>query len=597
MADSTDDRSQQLLERENALCEARATHRAERGKLASERAEVVTLLSEARSAHRAATEMRDRARRLASRFVRFVKHRNAEARRTLEADKEAFAAERQHFSNQVAHLNAVRTEFHSTAAAARDRLRDAWATVETQQKRAATEWAEANSYFLAQTAILDARTAELASREKTAADRLAQAEAETAGLREEAAALEERVSNSRAVLAELEAKRENARSELLRTELPDQLIPQPNQGDYALRELHLLREKASVAALRSTLERESADLADSRRLVAEQLGQLAEARMQWQKAERQTVVEMEELARALRHREQELDAREQRLIHADVRRRNDSYDLWQLRIRLEAWQTKLTAFELRWHTEREQLEDDLERRISVILRRETALEITFARWEQARNREREQLRSELAHWAHDRARFAQATVEFDKTRQELLAELTMHAARALAAEQLLFESGQDTASARVTRRFVVLRRRWERVFDRKVNEINFQRDELAAERVAIEERYRSLHSRLVEVVNRETEANNRAALADRLQLDANFLGLPIPDRQLTAGAPSDELAALRAEVERLATTMLEIELPEPPPTEPPESELPWASEDVERSQTGLLPFDSAAKAA
>jgi hypothetical protein len=231
------------------------------------------------------------------------------------------------------------------------------------------------------------------------------------------------------------------------------------------------------------------------------------------------------------------------------------------------------------------------------LRRETELETTFARWEQARNREREQLRSELAHWANDRARFDQATAEFDKVRQELLAELTMHAARALAAEQLVSEAVPDSGSMRVTRRFIVLRRRWERAFDRKVNEINFQRDELAAERIAIEERYRGLHSRLIELVNRETEANNRAATADRAQIEANFQRLAIPDRVDTAAAPSDELAALRAEVERLATTMLEIELPEPPPAEPPESELPWASEDVERSETGSLPFQNAAKAA
>jgi hypothetical protein len=597
MADSTDERGQQLLERENALSEARAAFRAEREKLASERAEVATLLSEARSAHREATETRDRARRLASRFIRFVKHRNAEARRKLEADKEVFTTERQQFASQVAHFNALRSEFHSAAAAARDRLRDAWATVETQQKRAATEWAEANRYFLTQTAALDARAAELATREKTADDRLAQAEAETAGLREEAVSLEERVSNSRVALAELEAKREKARSELLRTDLPPQLIPQTNQGDYALRELHLLREKASVAALRSALELESADLADSRRLVAEQLGQLAEARMQWQKAERQTVVEMEGLARTLRQREQDLDAREQRLIHADIRRRNDSYDLWQLRLRLEAWQTKLTAFELRWHTEREQLEDNLQRRATIVLRRETELETTFTRWEQARNREREQLRSELAYWASDRTRFANATAEFDKVRQELLAELTMHAARALAAEQLVSEAVPDCGSARVTRRFVVLRRRWERAFDRKVNEINFQRDELAAERIAIEERYRALHGRLVELINRETDANNRAAAADRAQIEANFQRLAIPDRQDTAATASDELAALRAEVERLATTMLEIELPEPPPPEPLEADLPWASEEVVSTESGVLSFGNVAKAA
>jgi hypothetical protein len=108
---------------------------------------------------------------------------------------------------------------------------------------------------------------------------------------------------------------------------------------------------ADVEAMRTRLQRREAELDDRKRLAAEQLRQLAEARAQWQRAERETVVEMEQLALELRRQEQELAAREQRLVRAEVRRREDAYDLWQLRLRLEAWQTKLTAFELRSQTE------------------------------------------------------------------------------------------------------------------------------------------------------------------------------------------------------------------------------------------------------
>ena len=63
-----------------------------------------------------------------------------------------------------------------------------------------------------------------------------------------------------------------------------------------------------------------------------------------------------------------------------------------------------------------------------------------------------------------------------------------------------------------------------------------------------------------------------------------------------------ELAALRAELERLAVVMIETELPEPP--DPPDSELPWGSEEAiptatpaEPEEPNILIFDSPSRAA
>ena len=298
---------------------------------ADARAETERLLAEA-------SAVRTRARKLAARLIRRVRRRHDAQRRDL--------------AEQLAQLNAIRSEFHATAAAARDRLADAWATVEVQQRHAASDWSELNRYA----AALDARAAELDRRDKQSAERRAAAESETAGLREEAAALDQRVQNARAALADLERRRDRARAELLHTELPVEVPAGANADDLAHRELLLEREKAAVAALRSALELESADLNDRRGLAAEQLAQLEEARALWQRAERQTVVEMEDLARARTRREQALDEREARLVRADARRREDAHGLWRLRLRLEAWQARLTALELRSHTEREQLE-------------------------------------------------------------------------------------------------------------------------------------------------------------------------------------------------------------------------------------------------
>jgi hypothetical protein len=227
----------------------------------------------------------------------------------------------------VRRLLAQASAAHQEAVRTRDRLRVAWAALAAQQKRAADDWAEADRFFTEQTAALDARAAELDRREKALADARVHAEAAAAGLSEEAVALERRIQNARATLAELERRRDRVRAEL-----------PPWEGG--------LPEGEAFAEPCPDAEREDADLGDRRRVLAEQLSLLADARAQWQRTERQTVVEMEELARELWQREQELDARERRLIRADIRRREEAYDLWQLRLKLEAWQGKLTAAEV-----------------------------------------------------------------------------------------------------------------------------------------------------------------------------------------------------------------------------------------------------------
>jgi chromosome segregation ATPase len=592
MTHPTDQHDERLAEREQAVSDARAALRAEREQIASDRAVADRLLAEARAAHRDAARDRDRARRLAGRFVRSAKHRYAAARKELDAREAKLAAERERLNADLARLVELRSEFHTTAAATRDRLRDAWAAVESQQSRAAEEWTEADRYFTEQTAQLDARAAELARREKALADRRARDEAETVGLREEAAALEARVENARAALAELEARRDRVRAELLATpplELP--AITSDEPGNLDGREA-LEREKAAVAALKASLESELAGLDDRKRVLAEQFALLAGARAKWQAAERQTVIEMEDMARDLRQRESDVIARERRLIRADGRRRDDAYNLWQLRLRLEAWQTKLTAFEVRWHTERGQLEADLERRLSAAAHREADLEELFSRWEKAREGERERLRAELEYWAADRERLAKAADDFTLQRQLLDAELSTCAARALAAEELVARVVPDGGSDRAKRRLAVMRKRWERVFDRKVKEIDTRRAEVAAEFTALGERYRRLHALMAGVLEREASANKIAAAAD-LQRVGSADQEPKTAGDAHPTTASAELAALRDEVERLAALIVELEPPEPPDL--PDQELPWGTEEPDTAD--VLRFETGARAA
>jgi hypothetical protein len=78
-------------------------------------------------------------------------------------------------------------------------------------------------------------------------------------------------------------------------------------------------------------------------VVREQLDLLADAREHWYRAEARTVLEMEQLARALDSRECSLNARAARLIRADELRRGIAHALWRRQLELETWQTKLTA--------------------------------------------------------------------------------------------------------------------------------------------------------------------------------------------------------------------------------------------------------------
>jgi hypothetical protein len=582
-------------EREQSLTEARARLRAERAKLAADREECERLLVEVQESHVEATRDRNRARKLAPRFVRWMKHRHAEEKRRLDEGEKQLAVERDRIAGEFTRLITLRSEFHTAAAATRDRLRDAWAAVEGQQQRAQVDWTEAERYFAEQTAQLEARAAELAQREKLVADGRARGEAEVVGLREEAAALDARIANARTALAEIEAQRDRARAELLNTEAPIELpaVTAESAADIAAREMALAREKQAMAALKESLEREATELTDRKRVVAEQLALLTDARAKWQKAERQTVVEMEELARELKKREAEIENRERRLIRADKRRREDAHDLWQLRLKLESWQTKLTTFELRWHSERADLEADLERRTSAVAERETEIEATFKKWEKARAAERERLRAELDHWAADRERLAKAAAAADLQRQMHEAELSTCAARALAAEEYAAASTKGADSDRMKRRLAVLRKRWERLFDRKVKEIDCRRAAMTAELDSLAERYRRLHELLAAVVERESAANNAAAKADLQPVIVGPLKMPAPPRREPEVVP--ELAALRAELERVAVFMLDMEMPEPP--EPADHDLPWGSEEEPHAEPSIFQFDTAARAA
>lgn len=587
IAELLDDRQHQVHEQQEQLADARAELRRERERVKTERDEIDRLKHEAKAAHSEAAKERDRVKRLAGRFLGKVRRKWHAARVELAAEKAELDNLRGQSAEQLALLGVDRSEFHTQSIESQERLKEAWAELDRQRKRAAAERAESNDYFAKQEMAQASRSAELLHREQAVAQSRNRLERETAGLRKEAVGLEVRARNARAIVEELESKREQLRAAALapshRTAEPELLISLDRAKDRDLaawaaeldaREQRHDAERAALSEVKAGLEREGVALADGRRVLAEQVNVLAAARGQWQQAEAHTIAEMEDLARDLRHREQQLDAREERVLRADERRREEAYELWQMRLRLEGWQSKLTIVERRWHAEREMREIEYANRIEAVKLREQSYDESLLRWEDAHEQDRQRLRIELQQWSEDRQKLMHTAAEFDRQRQEVLAELVTHAARATAAEELIVGAVQDGGENRVSRRLEVLRTRWERVFAKSHEQVVERQAATRAELALVDARYKDLLRLLTDVIEREaalTAKSAQAEFADRAKA-------PFPSASVVVAQPSvvaKELSSLREEVERMASVLLEAGV-----AEVPESQLPWAADET-----------------
>ncbi len=569
------------------------------------REEADRLRREARALHTEAARNRDRTRRLAFRYARHVKQKWANVKADLDRQKAEIEAARQRFAADVSRFEAARSDFHIASAEEAERQREGWESLESHRKRMSAEWGEATEFFAKQEAALAGRAKELAAREEALAGARGKLEQETAALRAEAAGLEARVQNARTAVEELERRRDQVRAELLGPLAPpdpklneDFCVAIDRRADRDLtqfaaeldaREKFLNQEKGNLAALRASLEKEVADLTDRRRVLNEQFVMLADARGKWQEVEHQTMGEIEELARKLGQREHDLDGREGRLASAEARRREDAYDLWQLRLKLEAWQSKLTTVERQWHAERERRDADYGERLRKLTHREAEIESLFARWERVRDEERGRLQAELRLWSSDRERLAQAADDYDRRAREALGELLTHAARAMASEDLLQRSVPD---AYTSRRFRVLQRRWERVFRKKLDEIDTLRARTSEEFARVDERYQELHRTLEDVTSREADSNSRAARSDATTVLSGSWRIDSGDAANRAGPHGNpEMDVLRQEYERMAAVLLEAGAPEVP-----DSALPWAADDAE-AEPDVLQFTPHSRAA
>ncbi len=344
------------------------------------------LLREAHALRAAAARDRERARKLAVRYARRVRQKWAAVRAELAPRRAELDEARGQLRAETVRLDQTRTAHFAQVLEEKERLRAEWDALDAQRKRLHAEWTEAQDTVGRQETAVAAREKELAGREKELARGRDELAVRAAALGSESAGLDARVENARAVVAELEAQRDRLRAELLAAG-PQEPPEPPGTVKFALerkadQELttfaaeldaeaaRLGAEKAALAGLRKRLDQEAAEAADRRRVLAEQFVMLARARGEWQGVERAALGELEDLTKALRQKELEHAARGEWLVRSDARRREEGYELWQLRLRLESWQSKLVTVERRWHAERELRDADYARRLHAVLERE-----------------------------------------------------------------------------------------------------------------------------------------------------------------------------------------------------------------------------------
>ncbi len=499
---------------------------------------------------KAARADRLKAKRLARKFIARIKARHRAEHDALVAGRLDLAAEAARLRAKQAAADADYERRTRDLAAAADRLSRGWAALADHQGQ------------------LQADRAALALPPEVA---LVVAPDDRARLEAEIARLEKRADAAAAAVQRLEQDRtlltggpipgsDAASDGVWLNVIPLQRDPAKSAdeliSDLARHDQELTRERSALTAATSELARRAADLHDQRAVVADHLAGVLVARHSWHLAEAETVDELEAIAHAVAEREAALDARERSIRAVDADRLSRAQEMWRLRLKLEAWQSTLATSEAAAQAHRDRVEGELAAKRAHLEQWEAALADLCRKWSAARKQEVWQLRDELDQWAAARARHRLAAADADEVRTKLLAELATAAAATMTAGEVhdrLVALPRGRSAARQLR---LTGRRYERQFRRLRQEVDAHRDRSAAETAAADARLRELHKALVAAHERQNQVatDDQAAAANRLalarQVDARAAEVEAEAAKYAHAA--DELAAVRAEVERLA---------------------------------------------
>jgi hypothetical protein len=310
------------------------------------------------------------------------------------------------------------------------------------------------------------------------------------------------------------------------------------------------------------LERLAGELADQRLHLAEQCALLAWAEEQWRQARAEVVAELDVIGRGLREREEDVGAREQRLVPAEEAIRRRRVELDQERCQLDAWQARLAARQAAWEGERDTLLARVQAREQLARRQLTALVRLRRRWGRRRRREAERFRTE--HIRFQEARQQYATLWEDTLRRSaaLDQEKRTLAERTLALEQYRLEVvGRATDAAAMEKHLERLRRRWAALHAEAERALTRDRQELHGEATRVEARRQQIEQWAAQVAQRETELSNRQTAKEHQQVVDDEVhtrqSLELESLRGERIRQERQLEALRGEVERMALTLLE----------------------------------------
>ncbi len=503
-------KAEKLLEQ---LSLARAAFRAEQETVRAKRTEEETRLSsrqnQARQLSQAARRDRQRVKALYARFLKRMKQRWSTERKEAEAEREKLTSLRAHYESDAEQLALQRSTFTAEAKEYQERLQSSWQSLQEGQERLIAERDHFELWVKEQAESIEQRSAQLSEREHASEIAHIELRERSERFQQEIASLEARAGNLRTLLKGLEKQRADAEAFARELQQPtgQQLVPltpvyeatgisvetERLLANLRQGELELIRERSKLKAEQEEITRREAALADERSILMEQVAALAQARSTWNTAELHNVDELETLARALRAREEAADERDRQALEADRRRKQQEQELIAMRERIEIWQNALQEHESAARTARERADTDWETRRDRLRTWEANIENITSSWNRQREQERIQLSQELEHWATARRRYEASLVHLDSTREQFLAETRNAAALAMSIEE-----AHPTAGPYADRRMRVLRKKWEKHFDRFRNELEKRRAECAADAEEANERIAELQRILIQ---------------------------------------------------------------------------------------------------
>ncbi len=538
----------------------------ERAKLREERTALKPKLLEAERLHREAKATRTKVRKAAARYLKRVHAKAMAAMKPAQKLREELATTREQLAAESKDLTTKREHLIADSAAYNAQLQDAWATLTAGQQQLAGEREQSSQELSHLFQLIDARKADAEACERLAKAEREQTDADKASLWAEVDGLERRAANARLVLKELEQARATQIADVsvnsaMRAPLTVGYTTEETSAGVVLqeREHELSLDRRALAKGRDELAKLAEYLTDQRAILAEQCAELATVRNGWQRAEVQTVGELERLANELAHREGLALAEEAVAHRAGASHRDRERGIWQLQMKLDRWHAALNEREMRLLHEREQTERNLAVRRGEIVDRETALDEVAQKWTAAHENERDALLQELALWTASRTAAETATAQCENARRQLTKDAERLASVSLAVEETQRELETGPNGSKLARRVQILQKRWESRFANFGKQLDSRMRILTGEATDTEARYLTLQQTLENVTAQQVTLAATHRTLDRDRVLANRFTDDAPVILSLADARREqsdrELAQLRREAERLAMAL------------------------------------------